>query len=138
MNKQQAIETVNRYMGLLLTDYPECLKLMSDNFVWENFLPSHIPFGGRYEGVSGLRKYLEQLSAAWVIGELVFLEFIFDPETKTLAATGIEKNGKATTTGRTCDMAFVWEFRFAEDGRLAYVREHNDTAAIGATFDMQR
>ncbi|NNL86881.1 MAG: hypothetical protein HKP27_14560 [Myxococcales bacterium] len=135
MNKQQAIDTVNQYMKLLLADFPESTKMLADGFVWENFLPSHVPFGGRYEGVSGLQKYFEQLSANWVIGELVFLDFIFDPETRILAATGVEKNGKAIATGRTCDMPFVWEFRFAEDGKLSYLREYNDTASIGGTFD---
>ena len=122
-------------MELLLTDFPECLKLTTRDFVWENFLPSHIPFGGRYEGAAGLQNYFEQLSAAWEIGELVFFDFIFDPETKILAATGMEKKGKSTATDRECDMAFVWEFRFTGDGKLAYVREYNDTAAIGGTFD---
>ncbi len=135
MNKQQAIDTVNKYMELLLNDFSECVKMMGEEFVWENFLPAHVPFGGRYEGAAGLQRYLEQLSATWVIGELVFLDFIFDPETRTLATTGIEKNGKAIATGRTCNMAFVWEFRFAENGMLSYVREYNDTASIGGTFD---
>ncbi len=135
MTKQQAIDTVNQFMKLLLTDFPKCLKMLSDDFVWENFLPSHVPFGGRYEGASGLQKYLEQLSATWVIGELVFLDFIFDSETSILAATGVEKNGKALSTGRTCDMPFVWEFRFSEDGKITYLREYNDTASIGGTFD---
>ena len=135
MTKQQAIDTVNRYLKLLLTDFPECVKMMTDDFVWENFLPSHVPFGGRYEGVSGLQQYLAQLSEKWVIGELVFHDFIFDPETRILAAPGVEKNGKSIETGRACDMPFVWEFRFAPDGKLAYLREYNDTAAIGGTFD---
>ena len=37
MTKQQAIDTVNRFMGCLLTDFPECVKMMADDFVWENF-----------------------------------------------------------------------------------------------------
>ena len=135
MDKKSAIETVNRFMKLLLTDFPACTKLLSDDFVWENFLPAQVPFGGSYKGVTGLEKYLEELSVAWVIGELVFLDFIYDPETRILAATGVEKNGKSIPTGRTCDMPFVWEFRFADDGKLRYLREYNDTASIGGTFD---
>ena len=135
MTKQEAIDTVNRFMALLLTDFPECAKLMADDFAWENFLPSHIPFGGRYEGAAGLQKYLAQLAETWVIGEVVFHDFIFDPETRRMAAPGVEKNGKSVATERACDMAFVWEFRFAEDGKLTYLREYNDTAAIGGTFD---
>ena len=136
MNKQQAIDTVNQYMQYLLGDFPKCVEMMTDDFVWENFLPAQVPFGGSYEGKSGLETYLGQISNAWEIGELVFTDFIFDPETQILAATGVEKNGKSTITGRTCDMAFVWEFRFAPDGRLRYLREYNDTAAIGGTYDI--
>ena len=51
MNKQQAVDTVNRYLELMLTDFPACTALMADDFVWENFLPAHVPFGGRHEGV---------------------------------------------------------------------------------------
>ena len=135
MNKQQAIDTVNQYMQFLLTDLPKCFDMMSDDFVWENFLPSQVPFGGRYEGKAGLETYLGQIANAWEIGELDFTDFIFDPETQILAATGVEKNGKSTITGRSCDMAFVWEFRFTPYGKLKYLREYNDTAAIGATYD---
>lgn len=136
MNKEQAVETMNKYLELLLSDFPECLKLMTDDFVWENLLPTQVPFGGRYEGASGLQSYFEQLGANWVIGELVFHDFIFDPETRILAATGVEKNGKAIPTNRACDMDFIWEFRFAKNGKLKYVREYNDTASIGSTFDV--
>ncbi len=135
MNKREAVDTVNRYMELLLSDFAASTKMLADDFVWENFLPAHVPFGGRYEGVSGLQTYLGQLAATWVIGELVFHDYVFDPETQILAATGVEKNGQSLTTGRTCDMPFVWEFRFADDGRLRYLREYNDTASIGGTFD---
>ncbi len=135
MNKQQAIDTVNLYLQRLLTDFPACVPMMTDDFVWENRLPAHVPFGGRYEGVAGLERYLGQLAAAWEIGELVFHDFVFDPESRILAATGVEKDGRALSTGRRCDMEFVWEFRFAGDGRLSYLREYNDTAAIGGTFD---
>ena len=136
MNKQEAIATMNKYLELLLSDFPECVKMMTDDFIWENFLPAQVPFGGRYEGAAGLQLYFEQIEASWVIGELVFHDFIFDPETRILAATGVEKNGKAIPTGRACDMEFIWEFRFAENRKLSYVREYNDTASIGGTFDV--
>ena len=135
MKKQQAIDTVNKFMRLLVTDFSACREMMADDFIWENFLPSHVPFGGRYEGPAGLQRYLAQLAETWVIGELVFHDFIFDSETRILAVPGLEKNGRAVTTGRTCDMPFVWEFRFASDGKLTYLREYNHTGAIGNTFD---
>ena len=135
MNKQEAIDAANNYFALLLSDFAACTELMTDDFVWENFLPAHVPFGGRYEGVAGLQQYLEQLAASWEIGELVFNYYIYDAEARTLAASGVEKAGKSLITGRSCDMDFIWEFRFAEDGKLSYLREYNDTASIGSTFD---
>ena len=110
--------------------------LLTDDFAWENFLPAHVPFGGRYGGAAALEAYLQQFGANWIIGELVFRDFIFDPEAKILAARGVEKNGKAIQTNRVCDMPFIWAFRFSDKGNLSYVREYNDTASIGGTFDV--
>ena len=118
MDKQKAIDTANQYFQLLLSDFPASAEMLSDDFVWENFLPANVPFGGRYEGVSELQQYLEQIAATWVIGELIFDHYIYDPETRTLAGVGVEKGGKALATGRSCDMSFVWEFRFNADGKL--------------------
>jgi len=109
--------------------------MMADDFIWENFLPSHVLFGGRYEGLAGSQRYSAQLAETWVIGEQVFHDFIFDSETRILAVPGLKKNGRAVTMGRTCDMSFVGEFRFASDGKLTYLREYNHTGAIGNTFD---
>jgi ketosteroid isomerase-like protein len=135
VDKAEAIATAQLFLQRLLTDFPACTAMLADDFAWENFLPAHVPFGGRYEGRAGLERYLAELAANWVIGELEFTHFIFDPGSQTLAASGVEKNGTAVPTGRCCDMAFMWEFRFASSGQLSYVREYNDTAAIGATFD---
>ena len=135
MDKQAAIDTVNKFLGLLLSDFDACTQMMSDDLVWENDLPPRVPFGGRYDGVAGLKHYFEQMSPTWTIGELVFHDFIYDSGSGTLAATGVEKGGTAIATGRSCDMAFIWTFRFASDGNLAHLREYNDTAAIGGTFD---
>jgi ketosteroid isomerase-like protein len=47
---------------------------------------------------------------------------------------GYEKNGKAIPTGKVFDLPFVWVVKFNEDGKISYLREHNDTAAIGDAF----
>jgi len=135
MNKQEAIDAINEFMQVLFTDYPAATQLMSDEIVWENFLPAHIPFGGRYEGASGIKTYLDIIGESWGVGEIVFHDFIYDPETRIMATPGVEKNGTAHSTGRTCDMDYMWEFRFTEAGKFSYIREYNDTAAIGGVFD---
>jgi ketosteroid isomerase-like protein len=82
-----------------------------------------------------MQTYLGELAGSWGMGELVFYDYIYDPESKIMAVTGVEKNGKALPTGRSCNMDFIWEFRFTDAGKIRYVREYNDTFAIGGTFD---
>ena len=135
MNKRQAIDSVNTFLMLLFSDYQASTDMMSDDFVWENFLPEHIPFGRSYKGADGMKTYIDELAEAWGLGEIVFHDYIYDPETRILAATGVEKNGTALSTGRSCNMDFIWEFRFTKDGKICYVREYNDTNAIAGAFD---
>ena len=135
LNKQQAIDTVQAFFKCLFSDFRAATGMIAEDFVWDNFLPPNVPFGRSYKGAEGLRAYLGELAAAWSIGDLVFRDYIYDPESRTMAVTGAEKNGKALPTGRSCDMDFVWEFRFGEDGKIRYLREYNDTFAIGRTFE---
>ena len=41
------------------------------------------------------------------MGELAFYDYIYDPESKIMAVTGVEKNGKALPTSRSCNMDFI-------------------------------
>lgn len=135
MNKQQATGLVNQFLEYLFTDFTAASEMLTEDFVWENFLPDHVPFGRSYKGVAGLSTYLGELAETWGLGEIVFHDYIYDPETRIMAIPGVEKNAKALPTGRSCDMDFIWEFRFTEDGKIRYVREYNDTNSIGDTFD---
>lgn len=47
---------------------------------------------------------------------------------------GSEDEGKVISTGKVFDLHFVWVIRFDDEGKICYVREHNDTAAIGDAF----
>jgi len=135
MNKQQVIDIVNNYCELVFSDFETASAMMTDDFVWENLLPDHIPFGRRYEGIDGMKTYVEELAETWGLGKIIFHDYIYDPETRIMVTSGVEKNGKALATGRTCDMDFMWEFRLTEDGKISYVREYNDTNTIADTFD---
>jgi len=64
-----------------------------------------------------------------------FSELIVSADGRRCAAIGLERAGKALSTGRSCDMAFVWIFKTNDAGQFTYVREYNDTNAIGGTFD---
>jgi len=135
MDKKTASEMAGKFLELLFSNYDAAAEMMSDDFVWENLLPKHIPFGRSYKGVAELKVYVDELAAAWTLGEIVFHDYIYDPETRILAIPGVEKGGTALSTGRSCDMDFIWEFRFTDEGKICYVREYNDTNAIAETFD---
>lgn len=124
-----------KFLELLFTDYDSAAEMMSEDFVWDNLLPEHVPFGRSYKGANEMKIYVDELAANWVLGEIVFHDYIYDPETKILAVPGVEKNATSKSTGRSCDMDFIWEFRFTNDGKISYVREYNDTFAIAGTFD---
>jgi ketosteroid isomerase-like protein len=47
---------------------------------------------------------------------------------------GFEKDAKVPSTGKTFDLHFVWVVKFNAEGKIFYLREHNDTAAIGDAF----
>ncbi len=134
MTEQDCKDRILQFITLLVTDMDEAAKLMADGFVWENYLPDNVPFGGRYEGVAGMKTYIGQLATNWEIGGLDISEVIVADGGKRFAAIGVERNGKALATGKSCDMAFVWIFKLNDAGQFTYVREYNDTHAMGQTF----
>ena len=127
-------DKITQFLTLLMTDMEAAGGMMAEGFVWENFLPDNVPFGGRYEGLDGMKTYFAQLGETWEIGGLDFSEIIVSDDGKRIAAVGVERNGKALATGKSCYMDFVWIFKLDDSGRFTYVREFNDTHTIGQTF----
>ena len=122
------------FITALITDMDKAETMMADGFVWENFLPENVPFGGTYEGIEGMKAYFGELAANWEIGGLDIPEVIVSADGRRFAAIGVEQNGKALSTGKSCNMPFVWIFKTDEAGKFSYVREYNDTHVIGQTF----
>ena len=121
-------------IALMKSDFPAALERMAEDVVWVNLLPEHVPFGGEYHGHEGIIQYFGQLSASFEIGEYIDEEFEFIESGNTLVMVGAEKNAKVLSTGKVFDLAFVWVVKFNDEGKVCYVREHNDTASIGDAF----
>ena len=127
------IDKVKAFYAELPSDpIAACGKFLSDNFVLENFLPEHIPFGGRYEGTEGFLKYLGEIAAAIEMEPLEMNEWVADA--RTVAVRG-EDNGLVRSSGRRYRMSFVHWLTFDDTGRIALMREFNDTAALAEAFD---
>jgi ketosteroid isomerase-like protein len=136
MTKEQLIEGFRVYMDTVLATPALAFADMTDpQVVWENHVPDHIPFGGRYDGIQALARYLTELVSAITMGPLEYFEFYAETETNTLIVVGRENDSVCKATGRTYSMPFVWVARFNEERRLIYCREHNDTCEMSEAFD---
>ena len=128
------IEKLQNFTATMLTDFPASLELLSDDIVWINLLPEHVPFGGEYHGKEGVVRYFQLMAETFVIGEYLYDRFDFIESDNAVAVVGFEKGGKVIPTGKTFDLHFVWVAKFNDEGKICYLREHNDTAAIGDAF----
>ena len=97
-------------------------------------MPDNVPFGGTYRGKEQVVRYFAQMAETFVIGEYDWDQFEYIESGNTLVMVGYERGGKAVPTGRVFDLHFVWVVKFDDQGRICYLREHNDTAAIGDAF----
>jgi len=128
------VDKIQHYLAVVTEDFPASLGLLSEDVVWINLLPEHIPFGGEYRGRQGVAEYFQLLSQTFQIGEYVYDQFEFIESGNTLVIVGFEKDGKVIPTGKTFDLHFVWVVKFNGEGQICYLREHNDTAVIGDAF----
>lgn len=128
------VEKIQRYAALVKSDFEASLDMLADDMVWINLLPSNVPFGGTYKGKEEILHYFGQMAATFEIGDYEWDKFEFIESGDTLVMVGFEKAGKAIPTGKVFDLHFVWVVKFNGEGKICYLREHNDTAAIGDAF----
>lgn len=128
------VEKLQNYIDTVKTDFPASMAMLDENVQWINLLPEHVPFGGEYRGHEAIVEYFQQMSESFVIGDYIYDDFEFIETGNTVVLVGYEKNATVPATGKTFDLHFVWVVKFNEDGKICYLREHNDTAAIGDAF----
>ncbi len=128
------VEKLQEYIGAAKTDFPASLAMLDEDVQWINLLPEHVPFGGEYRGREGIAEYFQQMSESFVIGDYIYDQFEFIETGDTVVLVGFEKDALVPATGKTFDLHFVWVVKFNDDGKICYLREHNDTAAIGDAF----
>jgi ketosteroid isomerase-like protein len=128
------VNNIEKFLTATQTDFVASLQLLSEDVVWINRLPEHVPFGGDYHGRDGVAQYFQKMLEVFVLGEHKLDEYEFIETGDTLIIVGCETGGTALPTGKVFDLEFVWIVRFDDQGRIKYLREHNDTAAIGDAF----
>jgi ketosteroid isomerase-like protein len=122
------------FYGLALIDpVAAATQYPHTDFVLKNLLPTHIPFGGRYDGLNGFLTYLGTINAAIKIGPLRMDEWVAD--CRTVAVRG-EEQSVVRATGRTYRMCFVHWLSFDAEGKITAMRKFNDTAEMAEAFDL--
>lgn len=127
-------ERVKQYAAALKDDFEGSLEFLADDVAWINLLPAHVPFGGEYVGKPEVVRYFMLMAETFELGNYLWDDFDYIESGNTLVIVGVEKDGKALPTGKVFDLPFVWVVKFNEQGKICYLREHNDTAAIGDAF----
>ena len=122
------------YRDALSDPVSACETFLSQDFVLENYLPHHFPFGGRYEGATGFLKYLEEISSAIDMGPLHMDEWVADGNAVVVRGT---EESLVKSTGKKYTMSFVHWLTFDDSGRISIMKEFNDTAEMAKAFDQE-
>lgn len=133
MPKSRLIETFNAAIDALLKTPEKIPEYFAEDLLWINYVPEHLPYGGEYRGLAELGKLFEQYVAALEIGPIEFDEY-YVTEDGTVIVTGTERDSLVKSTGKRYTMPFVWVAKFDDDGRINYLREHNDTYTMAEAF----
>lgn len=127
------IERAKTFYRLALTEPKRaCDEFLAEDFVLENRLPAHFPFGGVYRGAEGFLTYLGELVEAIDMGPLQIDAWVADGNEVVLRGT---EASTVKNTGRRYAMSFVHWLSFDENGRVTVMREFNDTATMAEAFD---
>jgi ketosteroid isomerase-like protein len=127
------IETAKAFYTLALSEPQKaCDEFLAERFLLENRLPEHLPFGGVYHGADGFLRYLGELVDAIDMGPLEMTEWVSDGSEVVVRGT---ESSTVKSTGRSYTMHFVHWLSFDQEGRLAAMREYNDTGRMAQAFD---
>jgi ketosteroid isomerase-like protein len=74
------------------------------------------------------------MAETFELGNYLWDDFKYIESGNELVIVGFEKGGRVIPTGKVFDLHFVWVVKFNDEGKICYLREHNDTAAIGDAF----
>jgi len=133
MGDRNPVDLVASFYERLLSGFVEeaIATYLASDVVWENPLPEVIAFGGRYEGREGCARYLALLFEAIQMEAFDISETIGEGDRVVLLG---RETSLVRKTGRRYTMDWVHVVH-VRDGRLARLREYNDTAAMAAAFD---
>lgn len=128
------VETNTRDLYRLLTaDFMDVVEnWITDDFVWINYLPEHIPFGGIYKGPEGLMQYGRSLAKAIELKPLHVDDILVKGNNAVII--GVERGTRVKATGKLYDMDWVHVVKYENNGKISYLREYNQYEEMAAAF----
>lgn len=128
------VETNTRELYRLLTaDFMDVVEnWITDDFVWINHLPEHIPFGGIYKGPEGLMQYGRSLAKAIELKPLHVDDILVKGNNAVII--GVERGTRVKATGKLYDMDWVHVVKYENNGKISYLREYNQYEEMAAAF----
>ena len=128
------VETNTRDLYRLLTaDFMDVVEnWITDDFVWINYLPEHIPFGGIYKGPEGLMQYGRALVKAIELKPLHVDDILVKGNNAVII--GVERGTRVKATGKLYDMDWVHVVKYENNGKISYLREYNQYEEMAAAF----
>lgn len=133
MTESELEAHTREFYRLLVDDFPSVVnKWITDDHVWINHLPDHIPFGGIYEGAEGLWRYGGELAAAIELKPLHIDEIVVQGQDAVVI--GVERGTRVIPTGKFYDMDYVHVLKWTGDGKLSYLREYNQYEGMAEAF----
>jgi len=128
------VETNTRDLYRLLTaDFMDVVEnWITDDFVWINYLPEHIPFGGIYKGPEGLMQYGRALAKAIELKPLHVDDILVKGNNAVII--GVERGTRVKATGKLYDMDWVHVVKYENNGKISYLREYNQYEEMAAAF----
>lgn len=133
MSDSSLIESFKSAVEALLHAPEKVPDHFAEDVLWINYVPDHLPYGGEYRGLDELSELFKQYLGALDLGPIEFDEY-FVTTNHAVIATGTERESLVKATRKRYTMPFVWVARFNEDGKINYLREHNDTYSMAEAF----
>jgi len=133
MRESDLIGTFNAAIDALIHEPEKVPDYFSEDVLWINNVPEHLPYGGEYRGLKGLTELFAQYMTALDIGKIEFDEYFVTAD-NVVIVTGTECDSRVKSTGKHYTMPFVWVARFNPNGQINYLREHNDTYPMAEAF----
>ncbi len=133
MSEERNAATVTKFYELVLGGEAERAlgEHATADFVWENPLPEAIPYGGRFEGPEGAARYLELIFGTLDLSHFAIDEVVAGGDTVCVLG---QETAVVKKSGRSYSQHWVHVLSL-QAGRIAHLREYNDTAAMLAAFD---